>query len=115
MQKKLLAILFLFLHLNSSFHVSGFQLQKIEREEIIKEVAPPTKVEKVVQQAKKDTVQVVAPLSMITLLITQFKDYATELKGVATYLPIMGQLAAILVALSLCFALFNIYKKWREV
>ena len=89
------------------------KIDKIEREEIIKEVVPPTKVQKVTKQGAKDLVEKVAPLSITAILMGQFKDYIPELKGVAVYLPIMGQLAALLVALSICFMLLNLYQKWR--
>jgi len=89
------------------------QLAKIEREELIKEVAPPTKVQEVVQQGKKDLVEKVAPLSISAILIQQFTDSASELSGVATYLPALGTFAAVLVGLAVCLALYNVAKTWR--
>lgn len=89
------------------------KMAKIAREEAIKEVAPPTKVQKVTKQGAKDLVEKVAPPVTVLILIQQLMDSATELKGVAVYLPILGQLAAIFVALAIGLVLLNMYKKWR--
>lgn len=89
------------------------KMAKIVREERIKEAAPPTKVQKVTKQGAKDLVEKVAPPFTIMVLIQQFMDSATELKGVAVYLPILGQAAAVFVGLAICLAMLNMYQKWR--